>query len=116
MPWLALSVKRRNFGHALQSICRPYSSAAAEGESTLKDVAVIGGGITGLTSAFYLKRSRPEVNVTVYDASPRLGGWLESKHIECEGGKVIFEQGPRSLRVKTDTAVATLMLVRELPN
>src|SRR5882672_43870 len=43
----------------------------------MKPVAVIGGGITGLTAAFYLKRNC--IPVTVYEAGPRAGGVIQSR-------------------------------------
>ncbi|MFJ5550003.1 NAD(P)/FAD-dependent oxidoreductase [Streptomyces sp. NPDC093225] len=47
------------------------------------DVCVVGGGYTGLWTAYYLKRAAPDLRVTVleqkfcgYGASGRNGGWL----------------------------------------
>jgi glycine/D-amino acid oxidase-like deaminating enzyme len=47
------------------------------------DVAIVGGGLTGLWSALYLKRARPELRVVVleaevvgFGASGRNGGWV----------------------------------------
>ena len=42
----------------------------------MNSVAIIGGGITGLTAAFYLQRNR--VPVTVYESSSRPGGVIQS--------------------------------------
>lgn len=39
-------------------------------------VAVVGGGIGGLTAAWTLRRERPDAEVTVYEASDRVGGKL----------------------------------------
>lgn len=61
-------------------------------------VAVIGGGITGLTSAIQLLQDPQCDKITIYEKSPRLGGWLESETIPVEGGHVVFEYGPRTLR------------------
>lgn len=50
---------------------------------TTADVCVVGGGYTGLWTAYYLKKAAPFLNVTVleakfcgYGASGRNGGWL----------------------------------------
>lgn len=50
------------------------------------DVAIVGAGMTGLWSAYYLKQARPDLNVVVlekefagFGASGRNGGWLSAK-------------------------------------
>jgi len=54
-------------------------------------VAVIGGGISGLTTAFLLKKKG--VNVTLFEASENVGGNVQT--IEKDGYTI--EQGPNSL-------------------
>ncbi len=49
-------------------------------ESSTKSVAVIGAGIAGLTSAYYLKRAGFQVNVL--EASGRVGGRMSSDLID----------------------------------
>ncbi|KAK2821818.1 hypothetical protein FQN49_007643 [Arthroderma sp. PD_2] len=61
-------------------------------------VAVIGGGITGLTTAFNLAQKKAPIQVTIYEKSQQLGGWMQSETIQTDGGKVVFEYGPRTLR------------------
>jgi oxygen-dependent protoporphyrinogen oxidase len=56
-----------------------------------KRVAVIGGGISGLTTAFLLKRKG--IDVTLFEASPVVGGNVQT--IERDGYTI--EQGPNSL-------------------
>ena len=34
------------------------------------DVAVIGAGIVGLTSAYYIKKNNPDVNIVAIDKAP----------------------------------------------
>lgn len=77
----------------------------------ITEVAVIGGGITGLASAYYLSTSLPDTKITLFESSSRLGGWLHSKTVDVSNGKIIFEQGPRSLRPNTINASVTLDLV-----
>jgi glycine/D-amino acid oxidase-like deaminating enzyme len=50
------------------------------------DVCVVGGGFTGLWTAYYLKRARPSLRITVlerefagFGASGRNGGWLTAE-------------------------------------
>jgi protoporphyrinogen/coproporphyrinogen III oxidase len=57
-------------------------------------IAIIGGGISGLTAAFTLEEQRRAgaVEYTLYESSPRLGGVLRTEHIHgC-----IVEAGPDS--------------------
>ncbi|XP_055905521.1 protoporphyrinogen oxidase [Eupeodes corollae] len=73
--------------------------------------AVLGGGIGGLSAAYYL--TRRYVNpVTVYESSNRLGGWIRSENHYDEN--FIFEAGPRTIRTKGPAASNTLELMEEL--
>ena len=58
-------------------------------------VAIIGGGISGLTTAFYLEQERRKgtpVEYTVFEAEPRLGGVIQTERVDgC-----IVEAGPDS--------------------
>lgn len=40
--------------------------------------AIIGGGLSGLTAAYYLRKNLPDAAITVFESSPRLGGVLET--------------------------------------
>jgi oxygen-dependent protoporphyrinogen oxidase len=75
------------------------------------DIAVLGGGITGLASAYYLSRSLPHAKITLLEASSRLGGWLHSQSVDVGTGNVVFEQGPRNLRPSNPNGLITLDLV-----
>ena len=61
----------------------------------MKRVAIIGGGISGLSAAFYLERERrngAEVEYTLFESAPRLGGVMRSERVEgC-----LVEAGPDS--------------------
>jgi oxygen-dependent protoporphyrinogen oxidase len=60
-------------------------------------VAIIGGGITGLTAAFYLQRNG--IPVTVYEASGRVGGVIQSLredgYLAEFGPNTILETSPK---------------------
>lgn len=75
------------------------------------DVAVIGGGITGLTAAYRLSQDPNCKGVTLYEKSFRLGGWLESEKRKVDGGEVVFEHGPRTLRTAMPSALPMMDLV-----
>ncbi|MBB6735054.1 protoporphyrinogen oxidase [Cohnella zeiphila] len=77
----------------------------------VKRVAVLGGGITGLSAAFYLKRLSKErgtdVEVTVLEASGRLGGMVNTLRKE----DFVIERGPDSFLGRK---LPMLRLAREL--
>ena len=81
-------------------------------ESQEKNIAVLGGGITGLASTFYLSEAFPKSSITLYEGSSRLGGWLHSTSVDVGNGQVVFEQGPRNLRPSVPNGMVTLDLVR----
>ncbi|KAL8707527.1 MAG: hypothetical protein Q9220_007469 [cf. Caloplaca sp. 1 TL-2023] len=78
------------------------------------NVAVLGGGITGLASAYFLSQQLPQCRITLYEGGSRLGGWLRSQQVDVSNGKVVFEQGPRTLRPTKPNGWITLDLVRDL--
>jgi glycine/D-amino acid oxidase-like deaminating enzyme len=54
--------------------------------STNVDVAIVGGGLTGLWSAYYLKKARPDLDIAIierdfvgFGASGRNGGWMSAE-------------------------------------
>jgi len=64
---------------------------------------VLGGGITGLTTAYYLRQTLPaDTRITVYEASDRFGGWIQSVNVPVKdsstGQKIRFDTGPRILK------------------
>ena len=76
---------------------------------------MLGGGITGLTAAYLLSRKLPTANITLYEAGSRLGGWLQTKHMDVANGTVVFEQGPRTLRPSLPNGLVTLDLACPSP-
>jgi protoporphyrinogen/coproporphyrinogen III oxidase len=61
-----------------------------------KKFVIIGAGISGLSLGWFLrKRFLPsELEITVLEASDRVGGWIQSQ----KANNAVFEAGPRSLR------------------
>lgn len=72
-----------------------------------KSIVILGAGITGLATAWFLKQKGH--SVTLIEKNERAGGWI--KTLQQDG--FLFEQGPRSCRPKGH-GVATLQLVEAL--
>ncbi|KAJ5322935.1 hypothetical protein N7452_011224 [Penicillium brevicompactum] len=84
------------------------------GQSRNYRVAILGGGITGLTSAWQLSRDPRCESVTIFEKSNRLGGWIDSERVPVNGGEVLFEYGPRTLRSAVPTSLPLLYLATNL--
>ncbi|KAK9370417.1 hypothetical protein V1509DRAFT_617717 [Lipomyces kononenkoae] len=92
--------------------------------SPIRSVAVLGGGISGLSTAYYLSRALPHnVPITIYESSKRLGGYIESTRLMLPNASgtgreenVLFEHGPRTLRVNKRgvSSVNVFDLIRQL--
>jgi oxygen-dependent protoporphyrinogen oxidase len=81
----------------------------------MKSVAIIGAGVTGLTAAFYLKRSG--VPVTVFEAGPRAGGVIRSVRqngflAEC-GPNTILETSPQITQLIRDAGLENRKLATD---
>jgi len=63
-------------------------------------IAIVGGGISGLATAFYIKQMAPEISITLFEKDEQLGGKMKTK--ELEG--FLFEEGSNGfLSNKPDT-------------
>lgn len=104
IPACHKSSRRQILNYATQTSTRVISNE-------VKDVAILGGGITGLACAYYLSRHVPNTKITLLEGSSRLGGWLNTETIDVGNGNVTFEKGPRSLRPSFPNGPVTLDLV-----
>ena len=69
-------------------------------------IAIVGGGISGLTTAFYIKKDKPDTKITLYEKEESLGGKMMTKEVDG----FLFEEGSNGfLSNKPDT----LELVKE---
>lgn len=74
----------------------------------MKKVLIIGGGITGLSAAWFIKKKNPHAQITLFEKENRLGGWIRSS---TERG-FFFEKGPRTFRKGSSPHL--LALIQEL--
>ncbi len=58
------------------------------------DVAIVGGGIAGVTVACQLLRDAPWLRLTLLEESDRLGGKVLTERVETEYGRFVVECGP----------------------
>ena len=56
------------------------------------NVTIVGGGLTGLTAAYYLGHAKPEWTITLYEQAPRFGGKIQTQCVD----DFVVELGPDS--------------------
>jgi protoporphyrinogen/coproporphyrinogen III oxidase len=74
-----------------------------------RHIILLGAGISGLATAWFLKKRYPDYRLTILEKSSRVGGWIQT--IQKEG--FLFEQGPHSCRIQ-GAGHHTLALAEEL--
>lgn len=75
-----------------------------------KNVCILGGGISGLATAHFLrKKYKNEIDITLIEKNDRLGGWVQTK--KKEG--FLIERGPRGFRSSKES-IQTLNLIHDL--
>ncbi|KAF2267446.1 Protoporphyrinogen oxidase [Lojkania enalia] len=111
VPLLESSLKYISPRPLLWSQCnhRRYASSTAYPEQ----IAILGGGISGLASAYFVNKEFPNSKITIYESQGELGGWIRSRRVEVPGGDVLFEYGPRTLRPAV-SAKPTAGLIQDL--
>jgi oxygen-dependent protoporphyrinogen oxidase len=90
-------------------------------------IAVLGGGISGLSTAYYLARLAPKTTqIVLLEGKQRLGGWIQSHRVspghyttppqnsQDNTNSILFEAGPRSLRPEGTNGAILLDMVHHL--
>lgn len=88
----------------------------------MSSVAILGGGISGLSAAYYLSKASPKTKILLIESSKRVGGWIRSQRVPPgyhpsppmlanDPNNVLFEVGPRSLRPVGPGGAAILSMV-----
>ncbi len=77
-------------------------------------IAIAGAGISGLTTAFYLQRARPDWELTIFDPGPGAGGTMLTREIDGfrfeAGGNGFLTNKPDSLKLVEDSGAGDLLL------
>jgi oxygen-dependent protoporphyrinogen oxidase len=66
----------------------------------MTQLIVIGGGIAGLSAAYYAHQKSPSAHITLLEAGERWGGKIATERVNFDDGQFIIEGGP-------DTFLAT---------
>ncbi len=69
------------------------------------NIVVLGGGISGLSAAWYLRKKYKDAKITLLEKGERLGGWIQT--FEKEGS--FFEKGPRTFAVSRSSSLLQLI-------
>lgn len=78
-------------------------------------VAVIGGGISGLTFGYFLTRLRPDIRISIFESAKQPGGWIKSETLhDPNDGKILLEKGPRTLRGVSDGTLLIIDILKRL--
>lgn len=91
-------------GASLSRSRRSYATASSP--DLPSDIAVLGGGLTGLTTAYYLTRFHPDAKITIYESQARVGGWIDTEQVEVTtlagtDETISFERGARVVSPQT---------------
>ena len=60
----------------------------------MKRMVIIGGGIAGLSAAYYATKKIPGAQVTLIETSDRWGGKISTDRVAFDDGQFIVEGGP----------------------
>ncbi|OMJ80831.1 hypothetical protein SteCoe_13584 [Stentor coeruleus] len=74
----------------------------------MQRVAIIGGGISGLSAGFYAKKFNPIINLHIYEGN-KIGGWIQT----TQKNGFITENGPRNFRFNSKV-VPLLNIVNDI--
>lgn len=77
----------------------------------MPSTAILGGGISGLSAAFYLSKTSNQ-SIKLFEKSKRLGGWIQTENVVQQGFR--FENGPRTIRPAGPKGRNTLHMIEDL--
>ena len=77
-------------------------------------IGIVGAGLSGLATAFYLKKMRPDVDLAVFEADARAGGALYTEEVQGfrfeAGGNGFLTNKPDCLQLVKDSGAQSLLL------
>jgi len=63
-------------------------------EPVRRNLLILGGGIAGLSAAYYAATRHPDWRVTLLEAEDRWGGKITTDRVPFDGGRFVIEGGP----------------------
>jgi oxygen-dependent protoporphyrinogen oxidase len=69
-------------------------------------IVIIGGGIAGLSAAYYATKNIPEAQITLIESSNRWGGKIMTDRVPFDHGQFIIEGGPDTFLATKPYAIA----------
>lgn len=77
-------------------------------------IGIVGAGLSGLATAFYLRRARPDAELVVVEAADRPGGTLHTEEVQGfrfeTGGNGFLTNKPDCLQLVADSGGESLLL------
>lgn len=77
-------------------------------------IAIVGAGMSGLATAFYLKRARPDVELIIFEAESQAGGKLHTENVQGflfeAGANGFLTNKPDCLQLVHDSGADHLLL------
>jgi len=72
----------------------------------MSHIVIIGGGIAGLSAAYYAQKKAPEASITLLESAGRWGGKIATDRVTFDDGQFIIEGGPDTFLATKPWAVA----------
>jgi protoporphyrinogen/coproporphyrinogen III oxidase len=69
-------------------------------------IIVVGGGIAGLSAAYYAQKNTPDAHITLIESASQWGGKITTDRVAFDGGQFIIEGGPDTFLASKPWGVA----------
>jgi protoporphyrinogen/coproporphyrinogen III oxidase len=72
----------------------------------MNQIVVVGGGIAGLSAAYYAQRNIPDAHITLIESASQWGGKITTDRVAFDDGQFIIEGGPDTFLASKPWGVA----------
>ncbi len=77
-------------------------------------IAIVGGGISGLATVFYIRQKNPDVSITLFEKDERIGGKMKTKEVKGflfeEGSNGFLSNKPDTLELVKDSGCDDILM------